>query len=87
MKAVAFTRHLPIDDPESLLDLDLPEPAHGAHDLLVRVEAVSANPVDTKLRAAGPEIEDSPRVLGFDAAGIVEAAGARARGFAPGDRV
>ncbi|UGB45181.1 zinc-binding alcohol dehydrogenase family protein [Frateuria edaphi] len=87
MKAVALTRHLPIDDPESLLDLNLPEPAHGAHDLLVRVEAVSANPVDTKLRAAGPEIEASPRVLGFDAAGIVEAAGARARGFATGDRV
>jgi NADPH2:quinone reductase len=87
MKAVALTRYLPIDDPQSLIDVDLPMPVHGAHDLLVRVEAVSVNPVDTKLRAPRPQVEDPPRVLGFDAAGIVEAVGVRASGFAPGDRV
>jgi NADPH2:quinone reductase len=87
MKAVALTRYLPVDEPESLLDMELPAPAHGEHDLLVRVEAVSANPVDAKLRAPRPEVESSPRVLGFDAAGVVEAVGDRAQGFAPGDRV
>lgn len=49
MKAVALTRYLPIDDPESLVDVELPKPAPGEHDLLVRVEAVSVNPVDTKI--------------------------------------
>jgi len=87
MKAVALTHHLPIDDPASLLDMELPTPPHGVDDLLVRVEAVSANPVDAKLRASGPALGSSPRVLGFDAAGIVEAVGDSARGFLPGDRV
>ncbi|SEJ16348.1 zinc-binding alcohol dehydrogenase family protein [Frateuria terrea] len=87
MKAVALTRHLPIDDPQSLVDLDLPLPAHGECDLRVRVEAVSVNPVDTKLRASGAAAEMAPRVLGFDAAGVVDAVGARVAAFTPGDRV
>jgi NADPH2:quinone reductase len=87
MKAVALTRYLPIDDPQSLVDADLPTPSYGAHDLLVRVEAVSVNPVDTKLRAPKPQVEATPRVLGFDAAGVVEATGAQVKGFAPGHRV
>ena len=87
MKAVALTRYLPIDDPKSLLDVELPMPAFGEHDLRVRVEAVSVNPVDTKLRAPKPQAEVHPRVLGFDAAGTVESVGARVQGFAPGDRV
>ena len=87
MKAVALTRYLPIDDPESLLDVELPMPAFGEHDLRVRVEAVSVNPVDTKLRAPKPQAEVHPRVLGFDASGTVESVGARVQGFAPGDRV
>jgi len=87
MKAVALTRYLPIDDPQSLLDVELPAPVPGEHDLLVRVEAVSVNPVDTKLRAPRPQVEERPRVLGFDAAGTVQAVGAAVQGFAPGDRV
>lgn len=87
MKAVALTRYLPIDDPQSLVDVELPQPAPGANDLLVQVEAVSVNPVDTKLRAPKPQVEAQPRVLGYDAAGVVAAAGANVRGFAPGDRV
>jgi NADPH2:quinone reductase len=87
MKAVALTRYLPIADPASLLDVELPKPAPGAHDLLVRVEAVSVNPVDTKLRAPKPQVEAHPKVLGYDAAGVVEAVGAEVQGFKPGDRV
>ncbi|MBE1160386.1 zinc-binding alcohol dehydrogenase family protein [Dyella acidiphila] len=87
MKAVALTRYLPIDDPQSLLDVELPTPAIGAEDLLVRVEAISVNPVDTKLRAPKPQVEAQPRVLGFDAAGVVEAVGAGVSGFKPGDEV
>ncbi|HZY32290.1 MAG TPA: zinc-binding alcohol dehydrogenase family protein [Rhodanobacter sp.] len=87
MKAVALTRYLPVDDPQSLLDVELPTPAPGAHDLLVRVEAVSVNPVDTKLRSPKPQVEAQPKVLGYDAAGVVEAIGESVDGFQPGDRV
>lgn len=87
MKAVTLTRYLSIDDPRSLVDVELPKPQPGARDLLVRVEAVSVNPVDTKLRAPKPQVEAQPRVLGFDAAGVVEAVGAEISGFKPGDAV
>ena len=87
MKAVALTRYLSIDDPASLLDVELPKPAAGSHDLLVRVEAVSVNPVDTKVRSPKPQVETQPKVLGYDAAGVVEAVGADVTGFQPGDRV
>lgn len=88
MKAVALTHYLPIDDPQSLLDVELPKPAAPTgHDLLVRVEAVSVNPVDTKLRAPKPKVETQPRVLGFDAAGVVEAVGELVTAFQPGDEV
>jgi NADPH2:quinone reductase len=87
MKAVALTHYLPIDDPNSLLDVELPQPVPGTHDLLVRVEAVSVNPVDTKVRSPKPQVESEPKVLGYDAAGTVEAIGESVTGFKPGDRV
>jgi NADPH:quinone reductase len=87
MKAVGLTHYLPIDDPNALRDLDLPKPAPGAHDLLVRVEAVSINPVDAKLRAPKAQIENPPKVLGYDAAGVVESIGGDVALFKPGDAV
>ena len=69
MKAVALTRYLPITDPASLVDVTLPDPAPAGHDILVRVAAVSVNPVDTKQRAPSAKVEAQPRVLGWDAAG------------------
>ncbi len=74
MKAVAHT----------FTDIELPKPVPSGRDLLVKVEAVSVNPVDYKQRkAAGAE----PRVLGWDAAGTVAAAGSEATLFKPGDAV
>jgi NADPH2:quinone reductase len=92
MKAVALTRYLPIEDPGSLQDFDLPRPpAPTGHDLLVRVSAVSVNPVDTKVRSPREEpderTEDPPRILGYDACGVVEAVGEAVTRFKPGDRV
>ena len=72
MKAVALTRYLPINEPEALQDFDLPKPTPDRRDLLVRIEAVSVNPVDIKVRAPKPGIEAEPKVLGWDAAGVVE---------------
>lgn len=87
MKAVALTRYLPISDPQSLFDTELPTPLPTGHDLLVRVEAVSVNPVDTKVRAPKDDVEKNPRVLGWDAAGVVEAVGGDVKRFKSGDEV
>ena len=49
---------------------------------------MSVNPVDTKVRKLlGDAVQDPPRVLGFDAAGVVEAVGAEVTGFSPGDEI
>ena len=87
MKAVAITRYLPTDDPSSLVDVELPVPVPGPRDLRVRVEAISENPVDSKVRRRAGRVESAPRVLGYDAAGVVDAVGAGVTAFAPGDRV
>jgi NADPH2:quinone reductase len=88
MKAVGLSRYLPIVDPASLEDVDLPDPgAPQGQDVLVSVQAVSVNPVDTKLRAPRPGEERQPKVLGFDAAGIVVAVGPEATAFEAGDEV
>jgi zinc-binding alcohol dehydrogenase family protein len=87
VKAVALTHYLPVSDPQSLFDTELPTPLPTAHDLLVRVEAISVNPVDTKIRAPKPQVETMPHVLGWDAAGVVEATGPDVTRFRPGDEV
>ena len=87
MKAVALTRYLPISDPESLQDFELPMPVPGKRDLLVRIEAVSVNPVDVKVRAPKPGIEAEPKILGWDAAGVVERIGSDVTLFQPGDEI
>lgn len=86
MRAVAYRHARPVTADDALVDVELERPRPGPHDIIVRVEAVSVNPVDTKLRRnADPGGE--PRVLGFDAAGTVEEAGAEVRLFKPGDAV
>ena len=86
MHAIAALEAKPADDPTALVDLELPEPDVRPTDLLVRVEAVSVNPVDYKQRRLA-KAGHAPRVLGYDAAGVVEAVGSEARGFEVGDRV
>lgn len=72
--------------PHTLVELELPAPSYGPADLLVQVEAVAVNPIDTKVRASlSPG--SAPRVLGWDFAGQVVAVGAAVTGFKPGDRV
>ncbi len=86
MKAIAYTQNgLPIADADALVDLDLPLPTPGPRDLRVRVQAVSVNPVDTKVRRNA--VVDAPRVLGWDAVGIVDAVGPDVTLFQPGDAV
>lgn len=74
-----------LQDADAFVEVGQPVPEPGAHDLLVRVRAVSVNPVDTKVRAG--LAEGATRQLGWDAAGTVEAVGAQVQRFSPGDRV
>lgn len=87
MKAIGYTANLPIEDDRSLVDLELPIPRPGERDLLVRVHAVSVNPRDVKSRRALAASNDEPRVIGYDASGIVEKVGAGVTLFKPGDAV
>ena len=90
MKAVALTQYLPVENPKAFLDVELPKPTASGRDLLVAVKAVSINPVDTKIRAGWGkqvEIENPPRVIGWDASGVVEAVGPDVTLFKPGDEV
>ncbi len=87
MKAVAYRNCLAVSDPNCLIDVELPVPVATGRDLLVRVQAVSVNPVDTKVRRNVAPPPGELRVLGFDAAGIVESVGANVTAFKPGDEV
>jgi NADPH2:quinone reductase len=87
MKAVGLYKYLPIDHPESLLDLEVETPVATGHDLLVGVKAISVNPVDYKRKAPKDLVEKTPKILGWDASGIVEAVGPEVTLFKPGDAV
>jgi NADPH2:quinone reductase len=88
MKAIGARQFLPVSNPDSLVEFETEVPSPGPHDLLVQVMACSVNPVDTKIRKSlGDGPHDTPRILGFDAAGVVTAIGGQVTGFAPGDEV
>ncbi len=87
MRAIGFHRPLPITSDAALVDLHLPQPVATGHDILVRIEAVSVNPVDTKVRANFMPLAGDARILGYDAAGVVTAVGTDVTLFKPGDEV
>src|SRR5215208_1823735 len=88
MRAVGYKRSLPIDQAESLIDLDIDKPTPQGRDLLVQVKAVSVNPVDTKVRMrAAPKEGEPAKILGYDATGVVAAVGPDVTLFKPGDAV
>lgn len=88
MKAVGYKAPGPIDNRDSLADIELDMPAATDRDLLVKVNAVSVNPVDTKVRAGRPPAGGAEwGVLGYDASGVVEAVGSSVSNFKVGDTV
>ena len=87
MKAVAYKIPGPIDRADALQDITLEKPEAKGCDLLVKIAAVSVNPVDTKVRGKVAPEGDEWRVLGFDAVGMVEAVGPEVQNFKPGDAV
>ncbi len=87
MKAVGYKKALPITDDNALLDITLPEPIARGRDLLVEIKAISANPIDVKVRSNTTPSDSEYKVLGWDAAGIVRAVGDQVSLFKPGDRI
>jgi NADPH:quinone reductase len=87
MRAVGYKHSLPIDHTESLLDLEIEKPSPQGRDLLVAVKAVSVNPVDTKVRKRVDPKDGAPKILGWDAAGVVVGVGADTKLFKAGDEV
>lgn len=86
MKAIVYQKAgLPLTDPQSLYETETTKPQPAGHDLLVKINAISVNPVDTKVRNGGDP--EQPRILGWDASGVVEAIGDSVTLFAPGDEV
>lgn len=86
MKAIVYQNHkLPISDEKSLYEIDTAKPKPEKRDLLVKIRAISVNPVDTKIRRSADAQE--PRILGWDAVGVVEAVGSDVTLFSPGDEV
>lgn len=87
MKAIGNYKYLPATDPDCFVEVMLPTPQPAERDLLVRVLAVSVNPVDTGMRGNVQPEQTEPRILGWDASGIVEAVGEDVTLFKPGDAV
>ncbi len=87
MKAVGYQKSLPIDDASSLIDFEAARPKPGGRDIRVAVKAISANPVDYKVRKRAAPPAGETKILGYDAAGIVDAVGPDVTLFKPGDEV
>lgn len=87
MKAIGYTTNGAINRPDALIDLEIEKPRASGYDILVRVEAVSVNPVDTKVRSNRPAEAETPAILGWDAVGEVVETGDEVARFKTGDRV
>ncbi|GAB6092156.1 zinc-binding alcohol dehydrogenase family protein [Furfurilactobacillus curtus] len=86
MKIIESFATSTIGDAKAMVDATKSVGEIGANDVLVQVKAVSVNPVDTKLRQ-GLTDETAPKILGYDATGIVLQAGANVTNVAVNDRV
>ncbi|WP_374172567.1 zinc-binding alcohol dehydrogenase family protein [Flavobacterium tructae] len=89
MKAIGFKTSLPIVEEESFIAFETPKPVPGERDLVVKISAVSVNPVDFKIRQNSTKdtVLETPKIIGWDAVGIVEAVGEKVSLFKVGDEV
>lgn len=89
MKAIGFKTSLPISDTNSFIAFETEKPTPTSHELLVKIDAVSVNPVDFKIRqgAAKNTVLETPKIIGWDAVGTVEAIGNEVTLFKVGDKV
>ncbi|QIL50699.1 zinc-binding alcohol dehydrogenase family protein [Weissella coleopterorum] len=86
MKAIGFYEGKALETPDSFLDVDLKTPQLLSNDVLVQVKAISINPIDIKLRQTTKR-QTIPKIIGYDAVGIVTSIGNQVTDFMIGDRV
>ena len=87
MKAIGYKENLPIDNVNSLQDIEITTPEATGRDILVEIKAISVNPADYKVRAGMPIEADDWKIIGWDATGIVTAIGEDVTLFNVGDEV
>lgn len=89
MKAIGFKQSLPIAEKNSFIEFETEKPVPEGYDLLVKISAISVNPVDFKIRqnAARDTVLDTPKIIGWDAVGTVESVGDKTSRFKIGDEV
>lgn len=87
MKSIIYHHSLPLTHADAFRIVETATPVPEPHDLLVSIQAVSVNPVDTKIRSGGVPVPDAITTLGWDASGIVKAVGTNVTLFKPGDEV
>ena len=77
MQAIGFKTSLPISQADSFIQFEKETPVPKGYELLVKIQAVSINPVDYKIRqnSLKDKISDNPKIIGWDAVGVVEAVG------------
>ncbi len=86
MKAIGLYKAAPVETDGLFSEIDMEGPKAEGRDILVRVKGVAVNPVDFKVRR-GKADDGNFKILGWDAAGVVEAVGADVTLFRPGDEV
>jgi zinc-binding alcohol dehydrogenase family protein len=87
MKAIGYTQPQAIANKDALIDIELAKPTATGRDLLIKVQAVSVNPVDVKVRASATPAGNQYKVLGWDAVGEVVEIGDEVTHFKLGDQV
>lgn len=87
MKAVAYKKPLAITEAHVFSDIEIDQPIATGHDLLIQVKAISVNPVDIKMRQRTSPDNETWKILGHDAVGIVKAVGDQVENFKVGDEV
>ncbi|GAA5505446.1 zinc-binding alcohol dehydrogenase family protein [Novipirellula caenicola] len=86
MKAIGYTQAGPIDAADSLVEVEAETPELRPHDLLVEVRGISVNPVDVKVRL-NQQPDSGIKIIGYDAAGVVQQVGSDVTKFKVGDEV
>lgn len=87
MKAIGLHEYLPIEEENSLIDMEVEKPVATGRDILVKINAISVNPVDTKVRSPKDKKEEVAKILGWDASGVVVQTGENCTLFKEGDEV
>ncbi|HDR4077909.1 TPA: alcohol dehydrogenase catalytic domain-containing protein, partial [Bacillus anthracis] len=87
MKAIGLHEYLPIEEENSLIDMEIERPVATGRDILVKINAISVNPVDTKVRSPKDKKEEVAKILGWDASGVVVQTGESCTLFKEGDEV